>query len=65
MDADLVKILSEELSEMKNLVLETRRMADAAWEEARQSKKQSDEAWELVVMIRNQIQEELGYMRLP
>lgn len=72
MDADLFKILSEELRETKNFVLETRRMADAAWEEATQSKKQSaasekkaDAAWELVIITRNQIQEELKYLKLP
>lgn len=79
MDADLLKILSEELRETKNLVMETRRMADAAWEEAKQSQRQSvaaekkadavekkaDAAWELVIMTRNQIQEELKYLKLP
>ena len=65
MDADLLKTLSEGLIETKNLVLETRRMADAAWEEAKQSKKQSDATWELVIMTRNQIQEELKYLKLP
>ena len=72
MDSELLKILSAELRETKNLVLETRRIADAAekkadaaWEEAKQSKKQSDAAWELVIMIRNQIREELKYLKLP
>ena len=65
MGAELLKIFSEELRETKNLVLETRRMADAAWEEAKQSKKQSDATWELVIMTRNQIQEELKYLKLP
>ena len=79
MGAELLKIFSEELRETKNFVLETRRMADAsekkadaAWEEIKQSKKQSvasekkaDAAWELVIMTRNQIQEELKYLKLP
>lgn len=93
MDSELLKILSEELRETKNLVIETRRMADAAWEEVRQNARQveavgkqaeaagkqaeaagrqaeaankkADAAWELVVMTRNQIQEELRYMRMP
>ena len=68
------------------MVVETRRMADAAWEEVATSKKQADAAtkhadaamrkadaamgkadaaWELVVITRNQVKEELAYMRLP
>lgn len=79
MDNELIKIFSEGLRETKKLVVETRRMADAMWEEVATSKKQADAAmkeagaamrkadaaWELVVMTRNQIKEEIAYMKLP
>jgi hypothetical protein len=72
MGQEILKILSEELGETKNLVVETRRMADAAekkadaaMKEALAAEKKSDAAWELVVMTRNQIQEEMRYLRLP
>jgi hypothetical protein len=72
MDADLLKILSEELRETRNMVLETRRMADeaqrkadAAQQTANASVRKADAAWEFVIMTRNQIQEELRYMKLP
>ena len=79
MDNELIRIFSEELRETKKMVVETRRMADAAWEEVATSKKQvdaatkqadaamrkADAAWELVVITRNQVKEELAYMKLP
>lgn len=79
MDNELIRIFSEELRETKKMVVETRRMADAAWEEVATSKKQADAAikqadaamrkadaaWELVLITRNQVKEELAYMKLP
>ena len=72
MDNELIRIFSEELRETKKMVVETRRMADAMWEEVATSKKQADAAmrkadaaWELVVITRNQVKEELAYMKLP
>ena len=79
MDNERIRIFSEELRKTKKMVVETRRMADAAWEEVATSKKQADAAskqadaamrkadaaWELVVITRNQVKEELAYMRLP
>ena len=72
MNNDLIRIFSEELRETKKLVLETRRLADAAVIKADAATKQADAAvqkadaaWELVVITRNQVQEELAYMKLP
>jgi predicted nucleic acid-binding Zn-ribbon protein len=72
MDSELLKILSEEIRETRNLTIETRkqveetkRLADKAEKQADAAMKKADAAWELVVMTRNQIKEELAYMRLP
>lgn len=65
MDNELIRIFSEELRETKKLVLETRRLADAATKQADAAVQKADAAWELVVITRNQVREELAYMRLP
>lgn len=72
MDNELIRIFSEELRETKKLVAETRRMADAAMKQAEASTKQADAAmskadaaWELVVITRNQVKEEIAYLKLP
>jgi len=65
MDNDLLKILSEELRETKKLVLETNRLANAAENTARAAEKKADAAWELVVITREQVKEELAYMKRP
>jgi hypothetical protein len=65
MDNELIRIFSEELRETKRLVVETRRMADAAVKEADAAMKKSDAAWELVIIIRNQVKEEIAYLKLP
>lgn len=65
MDAELLKILSEELRETKNMVIETRRMADAAMKQANASWSKAESAWEFVIMTRNQIQEDLQKVKLP
>lgn len=65
MDAEIIKILSEELRETRNMAretrdmaLETRRMADAA-------QRKADAAWEVVIITRNEVKEDLRYLRLP
>ena len=68
MDNKILEVLSEEIREIKNLtkavrdeVKEVRKLAEAAWEEVRNSKqeitksKRKADAWELVVMTRNEI----------
>jgi hypothetical protein len=40
-------------------------MADAASKQAGAAMRKADAAWELVVITRNQVKEELAYMRLP
>ena len=69
MDNKILELLSEEIRETKNLtkavrdeVIEVRKLAEAAWEEVRnskqeitESKRKADAAWELVVMTRNEI----------
>ncbi|MEQ8302670.1 MAG: hypothetical protein RIB47_04705 [Cyclobacteriaceae bacterium] len=65
MDNDLLKILSEELRGTKTLVTETRKIALAAEQTALESKRQADAAWELVMITRNQVQEEIAHLKMP
>lgn len=72
MDNDLLKILSEELRETKSLVIETRKIATetrniavAAEVTASEAKRQADAAWELVILTRNQVQQEIVYLKMP
>lgn len=79
MDSELLRTLSEEIRETRNLIIETikqteetrkqtdeiRKQVELAKIEASASVKKADAAWELVIMTRNQIKEELAYMRLP
>jgi hypothetical protein len=65
MDSELLKILSEEILETRNLTIETRKQVEETKRLADKAEKKADAAWELVVMTRNQIKEELAYMRLP
>lgn len=79
MDQGLLKILSEELRETKNLVLETRRMADELQlvtletrkvainpeRKADAAERKADAACEFVIMTRNKIEEELRDLRMP
>jgi len=54
----LTLAITRETEIMKEEAKETKRMADAAV-------KKADAAWEIVLMTRNQIQEELAYLRKP
>ncbi len=65
MDNDILKILSEELRETKTLVTETRKIALAAEKTAIESKRQADAAWELVIITRNQVLQEIAHLKLP
>ena len=65
MDSELLKILSEEIRETRNLTIETRKMTDETRQLAREAKKSADAAWELVIITRNQVQEDLRYLWLP
>jgi hypothetical protein len=65
MDSEILRILSEELRETKNLVAEARVLSEQAKIEAAAAVKKADAAWELVIITRNQVLEELRYMKLP
>ena len=65
MDNELIRIFSEELRETKKLVAETKRMADAAAKQADAAMSKADAAWELVVITRNQVNEEIAHLKLP
>ena len=52
------KEIREEVKVLREDVKETKRIADAA-------SKKADAAWELVIMTRNQIQEEIAYLKKP
>ena len=45
--------------------VESQKMTKAAQQTAEAAVRKADAAWELVIMTRNQIQEDLRYMRLP
>jgi hypothetical protein len=55
MDNKIIELLSEEIRETRNLTIETRKLAVAALEESKNSKRQADAAWELVVITRNEM----------
>lgn len=70
-DNELLK-LSEELRETKKLVIETKRHADAAERiavaaetSAKEAMKKAEAAWEFVLITRNQVQEEITYLKKP
>jgi hypothetical protein len=72
MDDDILKILSEELRETKKLVIQATRTADAAEKTAmaaeataREAMGKADAAWEMVMITRNQVKEELDYLKKP
>jgi len=65
MDAELLKTLSEELRETKNLVIETRKIAIAAEQTAVEAKRQADASWEFVIITRNQFEKEFASIKLP
>ena len=65
MDNERIRIFSEGLRKTKKMVVETRRMADAASQQADAAGQKADAAWELVVITRHQVKEELAYMKLP
>jgi hypothetical protein len=65
MDNELLRILSEELRETKSLVIETRKIAVAAQSTATDAKRHADAAWELVILTRTQVQDELAHLKLP
>jgi hypothetical protein len=52
LDYELLKTLSEELGETKRLAIAAEKPADAAM-------RKTDAAWELVIITRNQVQEEI------
>ena len=62
MDNKIIELLSEEIRETKNLtkavrdeVLEVRKLAETALEESKNTKRQADAAWELVVITRSEM----------
>jgi hypothetical protein len=65
MYSEIRRILSEELRETKNLVAEARVLSEQAKIEAAAAVEKADAAWELVIITRNQVLEELRYMELP
>jgi hypothetical protein len=65
MDQELLRIFSEELRETRKMASETKRLADAAMKQANASWSKAESAWEMVIMTRNQIQEDLRKVKLP
>ena len=65
MDTELLRILSDELREGKNLMVGIRKKAEAANEKADQAIKLARDAWELTVITRNQFQESIAKVPRP
>jgi hypothetical protein len=53
-----IKLMREELKEPRTL-------ASAALEESKAAGRKADAAWELVTITRNQVQEEIAYLKKP
>jgi hypothetical protein len=64
-DNELIRIFSEELRETRNLASAAQQHADASMIEARACWAQVDQLRELVIITRNQVTEEIAYMKLP
>jgi hypothetical protein len=65
MEDDIPKILSEELRETRRLANAAEKTAVAAEATAREAMGKADAAWEMVMITRNQVKEELDYLKKP
>jgi hypothetical protein len=53
-----LQVMKEHVKNVEMLVVETKKQAEAA-------KKQAEASWELVVITRNQVTEEIAYLKKP
>ncbi len=60
-----IEVISEDIRETKRLANAAEKTADAAVKMAEAAMKRADAAWELVMITRNQAQEEMAYLRRP
>jgi hypothetical protein len=65
MEDDIPKILSEELRETRRLANAAEKTAMATEATAREAMGKADAAWEMVMITRNQVKEELDYLKKP
>ncbi|MEM8564858.1 MAG: hypothetical protein AAGF85_00260 [Bacteroidota bacterium] len=63
MDNDILKILSEKVGETRRLANAAEKKADAAIEQAKASWAQVDQLRELVLISRNEMQENIAYLK--
>jgi predicted nucleic acid-binding Zn-ribbon protein len=64
--------LNDDLRDVRSLTIAVRKETEAIREETKvlreevkESKRKSDAAWELVIMTREQIKEEIAYLKKP
>ena len=55
MDNEIIRLISEEIRETKNLTLAVRKEADEVRLLALEAKRQADASWALVILTRNDI----------
>ena len=76
MDSRIIELLSDEIRETRNLTIAVREqtekqvkelhtIADAAMRKAEAAMKKAEASWELVVITRNQVKEEIAYLKKP
>jgi hypothetical protein len=65
MDDRVFEIINDELRELRNLTIETRRNADAAMLIANEARGKADAAWELVTIAKLQMEANIADLRKP
>lgn len=65
MDTELLKILSDELRDAKNIAAESLRLAKKAQVSADDALNKATSAWELIVITKAQVQDEFRLIRRP
>ena len=69
MDSKIIELLSDEIRETRNLTIAVREQTEKQVKElhalAEAAMKKAEASWELVVITRNQVQEEIAYLKKP
>ena len=69
MDSKIIELLSDGIIETRNLTIAVREQTEKQVKElhalAEAAMKKAEASWELVVITRNQVQEEIAYLKKP
>ena len=69
MDSKIIELLSDEIRETRNLTIAVREQTEKQIKElhtiAEAAMKKAEASWELVVITRNQVREEIAYLKKP